>query len=253
MKTGIGLIAGAVIVLVVHSWNGGAQSDLLRPAALLFVLLGTLLSTYLSGSAGDFGKALSLVTRSEDATKTALHQELSEIASTARKDGFLALDPLKATASRPSLREGIQYLISGFDQGTIRDLFDAAIERQAREREGIVRIWEIAAQSAPAVGALGATLGLLSALARLDDPSKLGQGIGSAMAAVFYGFFFSNFVFSPLAARMRRSAPEALAPEEMVKTAILGMQEGLNPQLIDERLKQFVGGSAVGQKEAAIA
>jgi chemotaxis protein MotA len=252
MKTGIGLAAGAVIVLIVHSWNGGASSELIQPAALLFVVLGTLLATYLSGGRGDLMKALSLAGGSDEATKVALHKELSEIASVARKEGFLALDPLKATASRASLREGIQYLISGFDQTTIRDLFDAAIERQTREREGIVRVWEVAAQAAPSVGALGATLGLLSALARLDDPSKLGRGIGSAMAAVFYGFFFANFVFGPLAARMRRGSNESLAPEEMVKSAILGMQEGLNPQLIDERLKRFVS-VAPANKEAETA
>ena len=62
------------------------------------------------------------------------------------------------------------------------------------------------------------------------------------MAAVLYGFFFANFVFSPLAARRRRLASEATLPDEMVKSAILGIQEGLNPHLIEERLKQVATG-----------
>jgi chemotaxis protein MotA len=237
MKTAIGFGVGAFILFVVHLWNGGTAGDLFQPAALLFVVLGTLLSTYVSAEGSDFRRAIA--SSSDAAGAVALRAELANLASVARKEGFLALDGLKASASRPSVKEGIQYLVSGFDHNAIRDLFNTSIERQASENDAVVRVWEIAAQAAPSVGALGATLGLLTALAKLDDPSQLGRGIASAMAAVLYGFFFSNFVFSPLAARKRRNISQALVPDEMVKTAILGIQEGLNPHLIEERLKRF--------------
>lgn len=241
MKTGLGLVLGAVIVAVVHLWNGGVIMDLVQPAPLVFVLLGTLLSTFLSAPKRDFTQAFSAVPDGAESAAL-LKKELIELASVARKEGFLALDSFRATATRDSLKEGIQYLISGFDQASIRDLFDASIFRKAAEAESSVRVWEIAAGAAPSIGALGATLGLLTALAKLDDPSQLGRGIASAMAAVLYGFFFANFVFSPLAARRRRLASNSILPDEMVKSAILGIQEGLNPHLIEERLKQVVSG-----------
>jgi chemotaxis protein MotA len=239
MKTAIGLGVGALILFIVHLWNGGAAGDLLQPAALVFVIFGTLLSTFVSAEGSDFRRAVFSGAASAESVATQLRKELGNLAAVARKEGFLALDALKASASRASLREGIQYLVSGFDQSAIRDLFDTSLERQSHENDAVVRVWEIAAQAAPSVGALGATLGLLSALTKLDDPAQLGRGIASAMAAVLYGFFFSNFVFSPLAARKRRTISQALIPDEMVKTAILGIQEGLNPHLIDERLRQF--------------
>jgi chemotaxis protein MotA len=239
MKTAIGLGVGALILFIVHLWNGGAAADLMQPAAFVFVVFGTLLSTFVSAEGQDFQRAFFSGTASPQAAAGKLREELGHLAAVARKEGFLALDSLKASASRPSVREGIQYLVSGFDQSAIRDLFDTSIERQAHENEAVVKVWEIAAQAAPSVGALGATLGLLSALTKLDDPAQLGRGIASAMAAVLYGFFFSNFVFSPLAARKRRTISQALIPDEMVKTAILAIQEGLNPHLIDERLRRF--------------
>lgn len=241
MKTGLGLILGMIILALVHSWNGGMIADLIQPAPLVFVVLGTLLSTFLSAPKRDFSQAFtSLPDGAESAL--AVKNELIELASVARKEGFLALDSFRATATRASMKEGIQYLISGFDQASIRDLFDASIYRKAAEAESSVRVWEIAAGAAPSIGALGATLGLLTALAKLDDPSQLGRGIASAMAAVLYGFFLSNFVFSPLAARRRRLAADSILPDEMVKSAILGIQEGLNPHLIEERLHQVARG-----------
>ena len=62
------------------------------------------------------------------------------------------------------------------------------------------------------------------------------------MSAVLYGFFFANFVFAPLAARRRKILQDSIVPDEMVKSAILGIQEGLNPHLIEERLKQVTAG-----------
>jgi chemotaxis protein MotA len=236
MKTGIGLVFGAIIVIVVHLWNGGNAGDLIQPASLAFVLLGTFLSTFLSSPKGEFSKAFRAV--DEGASGSALKKELGELASVARKEGFLALDPFRSSASRTSLREGIQYLISGFDQASIRGLFDSSIDRKVVEGESAVKIWDIAAAASPSIGALGATLGLLTALAKLDDPTQLGRGISAAMAAVLYGFFFANFVFSPLAARKRKLLQDSVIPDEMVKMAILGIQEGLNPHLIEERLKQ---------------
>ena len=237
MKTGIGLVVGAIIVVVVHLWNGGSPADLIQPASLSFVLLGTLLSTFLSAPKGEFARAFKAA--GEDGASTAdLKKELADLASVARKEGFLALDSFRASASRPSLKDGIQYLISGFDQASIRGLFDSSIARKSQQGEASVKIWDIAAAAAPSVGALGATLGLLTALAKLDDPAQLGRGISAAMAAVLYGFFFANFVFSPLAARRRKLLLDSVVPDEMVKSAILGIQEGLNPHLIEERLKQ---------------
>jgi chemotaxis protein MotA len=241
MKTGIGLVFGAIIVIVVHLWNGGAAGDLVQPASLCFVLFGTFLSTFLSAPKGEFGRAFEATPDIGESAAT-LKKELADLASVARKEGFLALDSFRATASRPSLKDGIQYLISGFDQGSIRGLFDTSIERKALEGEASVKIWDIAAAASPSIGALGATLGLLTALAKLDDPAQLGRGIAAAMSAVLYGFFFANFVFSPLAARKRKLMQDSVIPDEMVKTAILGIQEGLNPHLIEERLKQVVAG-----------
>jgi chemotaxis protein MotA len=241
MKTGIGLVLGAIIVGVVHLWNGGAAGDLIQPASLCFVLCGTLLSTYLSAPKGEFRRAFAAAP-DDSAAMAGLKKELADLASVARKEGFLALDPFRGSASRPSVKDGIQYLISGFDQGSIRELFDSGIERRASQGEASVKIWEIAASASPSIGALGATLGLLTALAKLDDPAQLGRGIAAAMAAVLYGFFFANFVFSPLAARRRKQLEDSVLPDEMVKSAILGIQEGLNPHLIEERLKQVAAG-----------
>lgn len=241
----LGFALGFAAIVLGSLLGGGSLGALVQPVAFLVVGLGTLGAVFVAFPRAELKRALALglaALRDGAGNPAGLIGEVTELASVARKEGFLALDAHRGKISDPLLGQAVRYLMDGFDAASIRELLDAQISRQLNEDLAASRVWEQAGGYAPTLGVVGAILGLIQILAQLDDPSKLGAGIAVAFAATLYGLFFSNAILLPIASRMRRLAHERVLPQEMIKVGVLGIQEGLNPHLVEEKLKKLLPG-----------
>lgn len=221
---------------------GAGIGSIVQPKAFFVVVLGTLGAVLIAFPLKEVKRALSqamqaLKGSSFESEKLIL--QISELASLARKEGFLALDVYRATSSEPLLTGGIKYLMDGFDAQAIRELMDSQIAQSYNEDITSAKVWEASGSFAPTMGVIGAILGLIEILSKLDDPSQLGSGIAVAFVATLYGLFASNLFLLPIANRIRQFAQTQLLPKEMIKVAILGIQEGLNPHLVEEKLRKL--------------
>jgi chemotaxis protein MotA len=64
------------------------------------------------------------------------------------------------------------------------------------------------AEAFPALGIVAAVLGVIKAMAAIDQPPEvLGELIGSALVGTFAGIFFSYAVVSPIAAKIKIVRP----------------------------------------------
>jgi len=117
------------------------------------------------------------------------------------------------------------------------------IEIAATEEREIApsRVWDSAGGYAPTIGIIGAVLGLIHVMENLSDPSRLGAGIAVAFVATVYGVGSANLLFLPLAAKLRSRAHAATRRRELVLEGILAIQDGLNPRLIDQKLRGILG------------
>jgi len=93
---------------------------------------------------------------------------------------------------------------------------------------------------APTVGILGAVLGLIHVMGNLNDPSKLGSGIAVAFVATVYGVGSANLLFLPIGSKLRVRLKQTMLAKEMILEGVVGMVEGLNPRVIQERLKGYL-------------
>jgi len=241
----LGLALGFAAIVLGNLLGGGSVSALVQPVAFLVVGMGTLGAVFVAFPRAELKRALgqglaALGDRSSN--PTSLIGEMTELASVARKEGFLALDAYRGKVTEPLLAHAVKYLMDGFDAPSIRELMDAQITRQLNEDLAASRGWEQAGSYAPTLGVVGAILGLIQTLSQLDDPSKLGAGIAVAFVATLYGLFLSNAILLPIASRMRRLAYDRVLPQEMIKVGVLGIQEGLNPHLVEEKLNKLVPG-----------
>ena len=103
--------------------------------------------------------------------------------------------------------------------------------------EAPARVFESAGGYAPTVGILGAVLGLINVMENLSDPTKLGSGIAVAFVATVYGVGSANLIFLPIATKLRTIAAREARRREVIIEGILAIQEGLNPRLIDQKLR----------------
>jgi chemotaxis protein MotA len=86
---------------------------------------------------------------------------------------------------------------------------------------------------------LGAVLGLIQVMTLLNEPSKIGEGIAVAFVAAIYGLGLANLVLLPWSMKLKRKATERMVAREIVKMGIIGIQEGLNPNFLQEKLEVF--------------
>ena len=74
----------------------------------------------------------------------------------------------------------------------------------------------------------------------LGEPSRLGSGIAVAFVSTVYGVGSANLVFLPLATKLRGRARLGWLTRELVIEGMAAVQEGLNPRLIEQKLRGFL-------------
>ena len=72
-------------------------------------------------------------------------------------------------------------------------------------------VWEAAGGYLPTIGVMGAVLGLIHVMMRLDHPAELGEGIATAFVATIYGVGSANLIALPLGAAARQAGGSARA------------------------------------------
>jgi chemotaxis protein MotA len=82
----------------------------------------------------------------------------------------------------------------------------------------------------------------------LSDPDKLGPGIAVAFVATVYGVGAANLLFLPIATKLRSRARQAAHQREVVVEGIIAILEGLNPRIIEQKLRNFAGEDAVASE-----
>lgn len=239
----LGTIIGISAVLGGQVLEGGSIGQIAQGTAALIVAGGTFGAMLLSFPGSEIRRAFAaipLVYREFRADPIPMIDEIIKVATIARKEGVLALESQKSKLKDPLLKRGIQFVVDGFEPSTVREILESEIDRGRDEDEAAARVFEAAGGYAPTVGILGAVLGLIHVMSMLNDPSKIGEGIAVAFVATVYGVALANLVLLPWGSKLKRRAALRAESRELVMQGVLGIQEGLNPQFLREKLEVFV-------------
>jgi chemotaxis protein MotA len=84
----------------------------------------------------------------------------------------------------------------------------------------------------PAIGIVGAVLGIIHAMGALDQsPELLGGLIGAALVGTFLGIFLSYGLIQPLAAMVKNSREKYFRMYVIIKQTLLAYMNGAMPQI----------------------
>jgi chemotaxis protein MotA len=175
------------------------------------------------------------------------------ILNKARREGLMAIEShIEDPASSPIFTECprimkdqklmefitdyLRIMISGnMSSFEIETLMDEEIETFRHERQVPVQALQNVADAMPAFGIVAAVLGVIKALAAVDQPpAVLGDLISKAMVGTFLGILLAYGFVSPLASRVDRQTSEAVKILECIKTTLLASMNGYPPQLAVE-------------------
>jgi chemotaxis protein MotA len=90
---------------------------------------------------------------------------------------------------------------------------------------------------------MGTLIGLVLMLRELDDPSKIGVGMATALLTTLYGVIVANLVFLPLSGKLEIRSKEEVLLKELVLEGVVSIQSGDNPSIVEEKLKGFLSPS----------
>jgi len=239
----LGTILGLGGILGGQLLEGGHLGQILQGTAALIVFGGTAGAMLLSFPLRDIKRAFSMIPsiyREFDVDARPLIEEIILIATLARKEGILAVEERRKDIENPLFRRSIRYVIDGFEPNTVKEILDAQIYKELEEEEVASRVFESAGGLAPTIGIIGAVLGLIHVMSMLSHPAKIGEGIAVAFVATVYGVGLANLVLIPWGTKLKRKALQKALLKEVVKLGVIGIQEGLNPHFLREKLEIYL-------------
>jgi chemotaxis protein MotA len=242
---GIVLAIGAI--LGGQALEGGHAGSLMQLTAAIIVIGGTVGAVMVAFPMKDFVAGLKMgkaAITEKPSDIPALMKQIVELATIARRDGVLALESKLSGVTDPFFRRALQFLVDGVEATVARSALETEMDAEHEEHTVAAKVFESAGGFAPTVGILGAVLGLIHVMENLSDPSKLGPGIAVAFVATVYGVGLANLLFLPMANKLKRRLNLERERKTMITEGVLSIQEGLNPRVLEEKLKAFLGGHA---------
>lgn len=241
-----GSLAGIVLavggILAGQKLEGGHLSSLVQPSAFVIVTVGTLGAVLLQSGLPVFLRGFALARNAflppADDFPDVLREMLTW-SNTARREGLLALERFVATQKDPFLARGLRMVVDGADPEQMRDVLEQDIGAWEDSQRAAAKVWESAGGYAPTIGILGAVLGLIHVMENLSDPGRLGSGIAVAFVATIYGVGLANLVFLPVGNKLKSVIAREVFRREMLTDALVGIANGENPRLIEERMSLF--------------
>ena len=243
LATLIGLI-GSFAFVIMAMVLGGDISMFIDTQSILIVFVGSLFVVLMHFNLGQFlaaakiaGKAFMFkLDKPEDLIDRAV-----EMADAARKGGLLALE--EATVTNAFMQKGIDLLVDGHDATVVSQTLQKDIKLTAARHEAGISIFKLIGDVGPSMGMIGTLVGLVAMLSHMDDPKAIGPAMAVALLTTLYGAILANMVAIPIAGKLQLRSDEEMLNNTLIMDAILGIQEGRNPRVIESLLKNYLNAS----------
>ena len=172
--------------------------------------------------------------------ESGLLEEIIECSNKSRKDGLIAMEGMIPGISDKFLQRALSMAVAGTDNKVLREIMEVEISQLEEEKDMEAKVFEGAGGYAPTIGIIGAVLGLIHVMAKLDNPSEIGGGIAVAFVATVYGVGAANLVFLPVASKLKARLKHAVMVKTMVLEGVMCVVEGWHPRLIEERMTGYL-------------
>ena len=233
----VGIISSAIVL-------GGSAGMFFNVPSLLVVVGGSLGAVMMKFTVGQMLGAFKVALKAfifKFDTPTKIIEDAVEMANEARKGGLLALEG-KSTENQ-FLSDGIQMVVDGHEPEVVRQTLVNEMNLTVARHETGQAIFKSLGDVAPAMGMIGTLIGLVQMLANMDDPKSIGPAMAVALLTTLYGAVIANVFALPLADKLALRSEEERMVKSMIIDALIGIQEGRNPRVIEEMLKTYLPGS----------
>jgi len=248
LATLIGIIGAFALIAVTMILSGDILMFVNVPS-LVIVFGGTfcaVMAKYNMAHYLSFGKMIGKSFKNNDVNLGDLIDEIVSLADEARKGGLLALEGKEVSSD--FLGKGIQLLVDGHEPDVVKAILSK--EKSEAEKRHVLgaSIFTNMAAMAPAMGMVGTLVGLVAMLANMSDPKSIGPAMAVALLTTLYGAVLANAFCEPIADKLTLKAKSDVLLKNLVIDALLAIQNGQNPRVIDSMLRNYL---PEGKREVA--
>jgi chemotaxis protein MotA len=223
--------------------DGGKIGQMLQPTAALIVFGGTIgavmvqfpFSVILKAA----GQLQTVFLRSADPAPQ-LIKNLTRFAAKARRSGLISLDPELESIQDPFLKQSLTHAIDGALPEELRRTMELEMDAEADNDELLPKVFEAAGGFAPTIGILGAVIGLIQVMQRLENINEVGKGIAVAFVATIYGVGSANIFFLPFAGRIKLLTQRKQVLRELILDGVIGIVERVPPRMLEAKLAVYL-------------
>jgi chemotaxis protein MotA len=240
LATLLGLVTAWGLIIATIAL-GAAAGTFVNVPSLMIVFGGTFAVVLMRFTLGQFIGSI------KTAMKAFLHKAESpeeiiervvELASIARKEGLLALE--RQEISNPVLAKGVMMLVDGHEPGVVKKAMLTELNETLNRHSIGQQIFKAIGDAAPAMGMIGTLVGLVQMLSNMSDPKSIGPAMAVALLTTLYGAMLANMFALPIADKLSLRSNEEQMTKSIIIESVLGIQEGQNPKILGEILKNFL-------------
>lgn len=169
-----------------------------------------------------------------------LIQTMVSFSEKARREGLLSLEEYLENIEDPFMKKALQLVVDGTDPDLLKNMMLTEMELIEEELDGQRAVLESAGAYAPAFGMIGTLIGLIQMLKSLNNPETLGPSMAVALITTLYGAILANGFFLPMAEKLKKRKDMLILEKRMILEAVLSIQAGENPRILEEKLKSYL-------------
>ena len=240
LATLIGIIGAFAFIIGAMVTSGGIGLFIDVPS-ILIVVAGSLFVVMMKFNLKQFLGAVKIGLKAFmfkiDKPEDLIEQSVS-MADAARKGGFLALE--EAQISNTFMQKAVDMLVDGHDGDVVRNALEKDIALTEERHKSGIGIFKAMGDVAPAMGMIGTLVGLVAMLSNMDDPKSIGPSMAVALLTTLYGAVIANMIAIPMADKLSLRMNEELLNRNLIMDAVLAIQDGQNPRVIEGFLKNYL-------------
>lgn len=255
----LGMLLGVIILTLsmVDFTQGKILGAFFNWQGLLVVLGGTfaaILINYPLGQIGCIFKSFGKIFTAEEASAEIAIQDIIDLNHIAQQKGVLALEKEIDMIMDPFLQNAVASLMIYQNENHIRLSLQNNLNSIKIRHLTCQDVFNNMASYAPAFGMMGTVMGLIMMMTTQvaggdvspvdgqpqDMLGMLLQGMGLALVTTFYGVLFSNFLFIPIAGKLKVLSDAESLKNEIIIEGIIGIKRQESSLMLREILFAFV-------------
>ncbi|ANB52646.1 MULTISPECIES: flagellar motor protein PomA [Aeromonas] len=243
----LGSLLGIVLgfgVVIYGMILGGSLSMFIDMPSVYITILGSIFIAMMKFNIGQFFLAFKVAGKAFMYKGDKLDDLIAkavELADAARKGGFLALEA--AEIPNAFMKKGIDMLVDGHDAEVVRAVMEKDIDLTAERHVIAIKVFRTLGDLGPAMGMIGTLVGLVAMLSNMSDPKSIGPAMAVALLTTLYGAIEANMIAIPIADKLELRSGEEKLSRTLILDAIMGIQDGQNPRVIQSMLQNYLSQS----------